>query len=103
MKLKEGRYQFVYNIGNGDMRIFDIFNDGRIKVRYGKTGDIDFVSTNEAMRYLEPMLKLAEKEKDRFKNVNIYDKTSKTKYDMLLTIKNFMLDNPISQNEIRYY
>ena len=49
MKLKEGRYQFVYNVGNGDIRIFDIFSDGRIKVRHGKTGDIEFVSTNEAL------------------------------------------------------
>jgi hypothetical protein len=103
MKLKEGRYQFVYNVGNGDMRIFDIFSDGRIKVRHGKTGDIEFVSTNEALRYLEPMLILAEKEKEKFKNVNIYDKISKTKFDMLLTIKNFMLDNPIEKSEIRYY
>ena len=49
------------------------------------------------------MLILAEKEKEKFKNVNIYDKISKTKFDMLLTIKNFMLDNPIEKSEIRYY
>lgn len=103
MKLLEGRFQFVYNVGNGDVRIFDIFNDGQIKEKISKTNDFRFVSTETALKYLDRMIYLADKEARGFKGVTIFGKTSKTKLDVLLTIKRFLLENPISEDEIRYF
>lgn len=103
MKLLEGRFQFIYNVGNGDIRIFDIFNDGQVKEKVSKTNDVRFVSTDTAIQYLDQMIRLAEKDSINFKGVAIYGKTSKTKLDVLLTIKRFLQENYISEDEVRYF
>jgi len=103
MKLLEGRFQFIYNVGNSDIRIFDIFNDGQVKEKISKTNDVRFVSTDTALKYLDQMIYLAQKEAEKFKGTTVYSKTSKTKLDILLTIKRFLLENPVSEDEVRYF
>jgi hypothetical protein len=101
MNLMPGKYQFEYNIGNSDIRIYDIFNDGQIQERIAKTNDVHFISTDEAMEKLDIMVEFAKKNKERFKHTSLYDKITKTKLDMLLVIKDFMLDNPVEEDEVR--
>jgi len=103
MKLRDGLFNFTYNVGNGDLRIFDIYRDGQIREKSSKTNEIRYVSTDTAMRYLDSMISLAEKEKERFEKVMIYDKISKTKLDVLLIIKRFMYENEITDKEVRYF
>jgi hypothetical protein len=99
----EGRFQFIYNIGNGDIRIYDIFDSGQIKERVTKTDDMNYISTITALRRLEPMIKIAEREQEKFKNVMLYSKTTKTKLDILLVVRRFLLEHPIEENEVRYF
>lgn len=102
MNLHPGRWQFEYNIGNSDIRIYDIFNDGQIREISAKNNDIRFITTDEAMEKLDIMIKMAVKNKDKFKNSFLYDKITKTKVDILMTIKRFMLENPITTDEVRW-
>ena len=99
----EGKFQYIYNVGNGDIRIFDVFSDGQIKEKVSRTNDVRFVSTDTAMKYLDQMIYLAEKEAVKFKGVAIYEKTSKTKLDILLTIKRFLQENHIDEEDVRYF
>ena len=99
----EGKFQYTYNVGNGDIRIFDVFSDGQIKEKVSRTNDVRFVSTDTAMKYLDQMIYLAEKEAVKFKGVAIYEKTSKTKLDILLTIKRFLQENHIDEEDVRYF
>lgn len=103
MKFRDGLFNFTYNVGNGDVRIYDIYRDGQIREKSSKTNDIRFISTDEAVRRLDAMIILAEKEKERFEKVMLYDKISKTKLDVLLTIKRFMYENEVSDKEVRYF
>jgi hypothetical protein len=97
-----GRYQFEYNTGNGDIRIYDIFNDGQIQERIAKSNDVHFISTREALERLDTMLGFAMRNKEKFKHTSLYDKITKTKLDMLMTIKNFMLENTVDESEVRW-
>jgi hypothetical protein len=97
-----GRYQFEYNIGNGDIRIYDIFADGQIQERIAKTNDVAFIPTDQAMDKLEDMIKIAERNKFKYRKTPLYDKISKTKLDILLVIKRFMMENYISEEDVRF-
>jgi hypothetical protein len=96
-----GRYQFEYNVGNGDIRIYDIFSDGQIQERIAKTNDVAFISTDQAMVNLEIMIKMAEGNKFKYRKTPLYDKISKTKLDILLVIQRFLNENYVSEEEVR--
>jgi hypothetical protein len=100
MNLMIGKYQFVYNIGNSDIRIFDIFADGQIQER-NRNNDTRFITTDEAMEKLDIMIELAEKNRQKYRNTSLYDKITKTKFDMLMNIKRYMLENPVGKDEVR--
>ena len=103
MNLRPGIFQFTYNIGNSDVRIYDVFRDGQIREKTAKTNDMHFISTSQAMQKLDTMIEIAIREHKRFEKVMLYDKITKTKLDVLLTIKRFMLENEITDNEVRYF
>jgi len=100
--LMPGRFQFVYNIGNSDVRTYDVFPDGQIQERIAKTNDVSFITTQEAMMRLDTMISLAVKDRERFKRTSLYDKITKTKVDILMVIKRYMLENPIEEDDIRW-
>lgn len=101
MKLREGKYQFIYNVFNGDVRIYDIFYDGRIKEQIARTGVSRFVSTEEMLDKLDVMIRLAEKEANKFRDVKLYGKIKETNLVILRSIKEFALENYIEPSDIR--
>jgi hypothetical protein len=101
MDLHPGIWQFVYNIGNGDVRTYDIFPDGQVRERIARTNDMSFIPTDEALDRIDIMIGFAEREKERFKNTALHNKITKTKLDILLTIRRFMIENPVKEDEVR--
>lgn len=103
MNLHPGKFQFVYNIGNADVRMFDIFDSGQIQMRTSRTNEITRVSSDCALHYLDMMIDLAEQDKERFKTTPMQDKITKTKLDILRLTRRFIEENYISEDDIRYF
>jgi hypothetical protein len=94
MRLINGKFMFVYNVGNRDIRTYTIKDSGVVLEKIAKTGEEHPISTSIALDKLEQMIEIAQKERAIYKSLPNLDKTSKTKLDMLYDIKRFMLANP---------
>lgn len=93
MLLRPGVHQFIYNKGNGDIRIYDVFENGRIKETIAKNNESMYVEHNYVLRRLDEMIDLADKEADAFKKIPFYSKTSQTKVNVLNMIRDFIIES----------
>jgi hypothetical protein len=93
MILRPGVHQFVYDSKNGDIRIFDVFRDGRIKETIAKNSESTFVEPNYALRRLDEMIDLADREAEAYKKIPFYCKTSRTKVNILSDIREFIIES----------
>jgi hypothetical protein len=102
-KIRNGTYQFIYNIGNGDIRVFDIYSDGQIRETIARTNEINFVTTDRAMAKLDEMLDIAEAECELYAKTPLINKTTRTKYEHLFIIRKFLEEHYITKDEVRWF
>jgi|WetSurSiteA1Bulk_404760.scaffolds.fasta_scaffold16215_3 hypothetical protein len=100
--LMPGKYQFTYNIGNGDVRVYDIYSDGHIEERKSRTNDVNPVTTQHTLERLDKMIALRKREWNQLKNAPIYGIVAKTQLTILTTIRKFITDNPVTEEDIGY-
>lgn len=92
MNLYPGKYKFHYNVGNGDVRTYDIFPNGNIIETIARTNESGRVGISYTQSKLDEMISLSEKKAQLYKKIPFYSKTSNTQLNILLDIKTYLND-----------
>jgi hypothetical protein len=89
-KFIPGRYQYVWNMGTGDVRIYDVFPDGRVREKKSSTGEMQFISKADALAKLDDIISIYDRGSELYKGSGLYSKTYKTKAEVHRQIREFI-------------
>lgn len=89
-KFYPGKYQYIWNMGTGDVRIYDVFHDGRVREKKSKTGEMQFISKAEALSKLDDIISYYERGFEMYKGSGLYSKTYKTNAEIHKQIREFI-------------
>jgi len=92
MILRPGCKQFIYSIGDGDVRVYDIYESGKI-IETTKCGDKRKVKSEYAINQLDKVLEIAKRQERAYKQMPLFSTTSKTRVKILNDVKEYILLN----------
>lgn len=89
-KFIPGKFQFVVNNHVGGIFIYDVFGDGHVREKDGRSGVMRNIPTDLALKQLDDLIKYYEKCLDKYKNSGQYSKIYQAKIDIHKTIYDFI-------------
>lgn len=82
-KFYSGRFPtFTINDMCGSVKLYDIFQDGRVREKDAKTGQMEFVDPEYALAKLNQMIDYYTKCADKYKNASNYHKVYLAKIEI---------------------
>lgn len=92
-KFYSGRYpSFVINDMCGSVKVYDIYQDGRVREKDGKTGDMRFIDSTEALERLEHQIEFYTKCAEKYKNANNYHKVYLSKVELFKQMRDYVIE-----------
>lgn len=89
-KFIPGKYQFIWNSHTGDIRIYDVFSDGRVREKIAKTGQQAFVDKDYALIKLDSIIEFWAKMAKNHAGIQQYAKVYSTRAEIHRQIRNFI-------------
>lgn len=89
-KFIPGKWQYSWNTGTGDVRIYDVFMDGRVREKIAKSGEMSYIEPKYAIQKLDEIINYYQKCADKFQNVNLYGKVYATKVEIHKQIRQYI-------------
>lgn len=103
MSLLIGRFRFVYNLGNGRIFIYDIFDSGQIRETNAHTNEINYVTSEIAINKLEEMLNIEKRKYQKYKKTPLINKTIASKIEQYKIMGRFMEEHYITEDDIKWF
>jgi hypothetical protein len=92
-KFFPGIYQFTVNDGRGDVRVYDVFRDGRVREKIASSGQMEYISKEYALDRLDVVLMQYARLAETYSKVAGYNKVYQAKLEHHKQIKNFIEEN----------